>query len=74
MLITDGGTLVRTPVEGISLVGRNAQGVTLIRLHDNEKLVGVEKIESIGEGEAGSELSADDEGSALDDEENGDAV
>ena len=74
MLITDGGTLVRTPVEGISLVGRNAQGVTLIRLHDNEKLVGVEKIESIGEGEASDELSADDESSALDDGEQGDAV
>jgi DNA gyrase subunit A len=49
MLITDGGTLVRTPVEEISLVGRNAQGVKLISLQGGEKLVGVEKIESIGE-------------------------
>ncbi len=61
MLITDGGTLVRTPVEGISLVGRNTQGVTLIRLQGGEKLVGIERIESIGETEAGDELPADDD-------------
>ncbi len=68
MLITDGGTLVRTPVEGISLMSRYAQGVTLIRLHDHEKLVGVEKIEGISEGEASSELSADDDLTDSDDE------
>ncbi len=68
MLITDGGTLVRTPVEGISLMSRYAQGVTLIRLHDNEKLVGVEKIEGISEGEASSELSTDDDVNDSDDE------
>lgn len=39
MLISDGGTLVRTPVSGIALVGRNTQGVTLIRMGDDEKLV-----------------------------------
>ncbi len=66
MLITDGGTLVRTPVEGISLVGRNTQGVKLITLQGTEKLVGVEKIESIGEVDANGELSADDDGSMPD--------
>ena len=66
MLITDGGTLVRTPVEGISLVGRNTQGVTLIRLQGGEKLVGIERIESIGETEAGDELPADDDEPGLD--------
>lgn len=44
MLITDKGTLVRTRVEEISLVGRGAQGVRLIRLDDIEKLVGLQKI------------------------------
>lgn len=39
MLITDAGTLVRTPVADISIVGRNTQGVTLIRLNEGEKLV-----------------------------------
>ena len=32
MLITDGGTLVRTRVEEISLVGRNTQGLSLIHI------------------------------------------
>jgi DNA gyrase subunit A len=49
MLITDGGTLVRTRVGEISLVGRNTQGVKLINLHGSEKVIGVEKIESMGE-------------------------
>ncbi len=74
MLITDGGTLVRTPVEGVSLVGRNTQGVKLISLHSEEKLVSVEKIESIGEGETNGDVSAEDEDPALDNGENGDAL
>ena len=44
MLITDGGTLVRTPVADVSIVGRNTQGVTLIRLNEGEKLVQVAPI------------------------------
>ncbi|MDE0742729.1 MAG: DNA gyrase subunit A [Woeseiaceae bacterium] len=47
MLISSNGTLVRTPVEGISIVGRNTQGVTLIRLIDDQKLVGLAGIEAI---------------------------
>ncbi|HVX03857.1 MAG TPA: DNA gyrase subunit A [Rhodanobacteraceae bacterium] len=46
MLISDKGTLVRTRVAEISQVGRNTQGVTLIRLPEDEKLVGVVKIEN----------------------------
>ncbi|MDF1588290.1 MAG: DNA gyrase subunit A [Gammaproteobacteria bacterium] len=44
MLISDGGTLVRTPVKDVSIVGRNTQGVKLINLTKNEKLVGLERI------------------------------
>lgn len=44
MLITNGGTLVRTPVKDVSLVGRNTQGVRLINLSKQEKLVGVERV------------------------------
>jgi DNA gyrase subunit A len=47
MLITDGGTLVRTRVDGISVVGRNTQGVTIIRLGKNEKVIGVDRIEGL---------------------------
>ncbi|HET6563922.1 MAG TPA: DNA gyrase C-terminal beta-propeller domain-containing protein, partial [Xanthomonadales bacterium] len=44
MLISDGGTLVRTSAAEISTLGRNTQGVTLIRLRDGEKLVGLARI------------------------------
>ena len=40
MLISDGGTLVRTRVNEISVMGRNTQGVRLISLANDEKLVG----------------------------------
>jgi DNA gyrase subunit A len=45
MLISDGGTLVRTNAGEISTLGRNTQGVTLIRLRQEEKLVGLARIE-----------------------------
>ena len=44
MLISDQGTLVRTHASDVSLVGRNTQGVRLIRLAGGAKLVGVERI------------------------------
>ena len=51
MLISNGGTLVRTSVEEISTLGRNTQGVTLIRLRKDEKLVGLERIQPEDEAE-----------------------
>lgn len=45
MLITNGGTLVRTRAGEISIVGRNTQGVTLIGLSEGEKLIGLQRIE-----------------------------
>ena len=44
MLISAGGTLVRTRVHEISIMGRNTQGVRLIALDAGEKLVGIERI------------------------------
>ena len=44
MLISNGGTLVRTHVNEISTMGRNTQGVRLISLQGDEKLVGVEPV------------------------------
>ena len=38
---------MRTPVEGISVVGRNTQGVTIIKLGKNEKVIGVDRIEGL---------------------------
>ena len=41
MLNTDGGKVIRTPVRGISIIGRNTQGVRLIDLESGEKVVAV---------------------------------
>ncbi|WP_179998477.1 DNA gyrase subunit A [Acinetobacter sp. YH12239] len=59
MLISDGGTLVRTRASEIAQTGRNAQGVRLIRLGENETLVGVEAIEAVEEDEFVEELDAE---------------
>ncbi|WP_067867774.1 DNA gyrase subunit A [Neptuniibacter marinus] len=51
MLISDRGTLVRTGGDGISELGRNTQGVTLIRVNTDERLVSVARIEEPNEEE-----------------------
>ena len=49
MLITDKGTLVRTPVDDVSRMSRDTQGVKLITLGKGEKLIGIERIEALDE-------------------------
>ena len=44
MLITSGGTLIRTRTDEISMQGRNTQGVTLIGLGEGERLVGMDEV------------------------------
>lgn len=44
MMITDAGTLVRTRVSEISIVGRNTQGVILIRTAEDENVVGLQRV------------------------------
>ena len=51
MLISDGGTLVRTRASEVATTGRNAQGVRLIRLGQQEVLVGVVSVEAVEEDE-----------------------
>jgi DNA gyrase subunit A len=46
LLISDGGTLVRTRAAEISQVGRNTQGVTLMRLADDETLQTIERVDA----------------------------
>ena len=57
MLISDQGTLVRTRVGEVPSLSRNTQGVRLIRVRQEEKLVGVARIEEPEEGDAGGEFS-----------------
>jgi DNA gyrase subunit A len=61
MLMSSGGTLVRTRAEEISILGRNTQGVRLIRLDDGERLIGVEPVEPETDDES---EETDDAGSA----------
>ncbi|MBS0366786.1 MAG: DNA gyrase subunit A [Proteobacteria bacterium] len=61
MLISSSGTLVRTAVDGISVQGRNTQGVRLIRLDEGERLVGIERIEALEGGEDAGGAEAADE-------------
>ena len=51
MMISDRGTLVRTRVREVSEVGRNTQGVILIRTAEGEKVVGVERVDEIQDAE-----------------------
>ncbi|KTD73152.1 DNA gyrase subunit A [Legionella tucsonensis] len=69
MLITDKGTLVRFKINELSVIGRNTQGVRLINVSPGEKVVGMQKIEDLGEdsnesnNETGIEESSDDNSS-----------
>jgi DNA gyrase subunit A len=47
MLMSQNGALVRTPVKDISVVGRNTQGVRLIRLEEGDQLSGLERIDGL---------------------------
>jgi DNA gyrase subunit A len=55
MLISNQGTLVRTRVAEVAQVGRNTQGVTLIRLPADEALVGLAKVEALPDEADGDE-------------------
>ncbi len=84
MLMSQNGVLVRTPVKDISVVGRNTQGVRLIRLEEGDQLSGLERIDGLAgdtdgddpdsagaEGEGGADDGGADEASAPTDGEPG---
>ena len=73
MLISNQGTLVRTRVGEVAQVGRNTQGVTLIRLPADEALVGLAKVESLpdeADGDAAAEADSEGTGEATNAPEN----
>ena len=63
MLITDGGTLVRTRVADVSQMGRDTQGVTMIRLSKDERLIGIERVDALD----GDDVEAEQVGASDDD-------
>jgi DNA gyrase subunit A len=82
MVVTDGGKVIRTTVEGVSELGRNTQGVRIIRLREDESVASLERIvadEDAEEGEAqdpsenaATDPNAEPEDEASDDEGEGD--
>lgn len=60
MLVTNGGQLIRVPVEGIRIAGRSTQGVIVFNTDAAERVVSVERISDDGEGDAGE--AADESG------------
>jgi DNA gyrase subunit A len=67
MVITDNGTLVRTKVNEVSVIGRNTQGVRLIRTSDDEYVVALQRIDEVeestefeGESTEGEVINQDD--------------
>ena len=55
MLITSGGTIIRTAVSGISRMGRATQGVMLMRLAEDEKIVSLAQAQHEDEEEENTE-------------------
>jgi DNA gyrase subunit A len=53
MLVTNGGKLIRCPIEGISVIGRSAQGVTIFRTEPDERVVSAEPVNDDGNGANG---------------------
>src|SRR5699024_1163575 len=68
MLITIAGVLIRIPVEEISQTGRNAMGVHLIRLGENEEVATVSKVEKEEEEEIEAEELEEEDKQQEDDE------
>ena len=63
MMVTDGGQIIRMPVDNIRFVGRQTQGVTLFRVGDGEEVVSVAVIreDEDGEVEEGVDVESVDE-------------
>jgi DNA gyrase subunit A len=58
MLVTDRGKVIRTPVSGVSELGRNTQGVRIIRTDDEEKVVAIARIVDPDDDDAGEAAEA----------------
>ena len=68
MLVTDQGKVIRIPVDGIRIAGRNTQGVTLFNTDKDEHVVSVARLEGAADIE---DEELDDDDRAPDDENGG---
>jgi DNA gyrase subunit A len=63
MLVTDGGKLIRCPVDDVRIAARNTQGVRIFKTEESEKVVSVERVPEDGNGN-GEEAVGEEEGGA----------
>ncbi len=61
MLVTDGGKLIRCPVDDVRIAARGVQGVRIFKTEDDEKVVSVERIPEDGNGDAAAENGGEGE-------------
>ena len=71
MLVTDGGQLIRCPVDGIRVAGRSTQGVTIFNTSEDEKVVSVEHLSEEENGEEADEDGLDENGEEGEPDQNG---
>ncbi|MEM9632549.1 MAG: DNA gyrase subunit A [Pseudomonadota bacterium] len=64
MLVTDGGQLIRCPVDGIRIAGRATQGVIVFKTAQDEKVVAVEGISEVDDEDVEGEIEGDADTSA----------
>ena len=69
MLVTDGGKLIRCPVDDVRIAGRNTQGVRIFKTEESEKVVSVERVPEDGNGGE----TEDGDGGAANGDEGGDS-
>ena len=51
MLVTDGGKLIRCPLDDVGIKGRGSQGVSVFKVDDDEKVVSVARLSDVGDSE-----------------------
>ncbi|MBR0062846.1 MAG: DNA gyrase subunit A, partial [Oscillospiraceae bacterium] len=59
LMISDDGTMIRTGVDTVSILGRSTQGVRLMRLSEGSKLISVTLTDKEEESDATSEVPAE---------------
>ena len=60
MIITDSGRVIKLPVRNISVIGRSTQGVTVMRVEDDERIVSIARVDDMDEEPEGDVLDADE--------------
>jgi DNA gyrase subunit A len=59
MLVTDGGKLIRCPIDDVRIAGRSVQGVRIFKTEDDEKVVSVERIPEDGNGNGAEDANGE---------------